>query len=458
MGTLNQLSQLDFANNLILNQLNMDDKSALVYDYSNGYNVIDFLVTRNAPARRIDGLNGVFQKPIMGISQVINQVASTSLITATTLRVNFVDTNYDLFRLRETVSDGTANNFQGRVIQHGPGFIVLECAPPITAWNTAIHFVAGTYATALFNSSENRGSVGTESLYEQPQYVQNQTSITRESVEIFRRDMFKTWVTFKGDYWASAQDTLTMQRYARELEFKSIWSNFGTIANSSLGGAVGYSMGLKSSILDPTRGGIYRPLTSGMTQGPFEEFIGSVADRQSAAHVDLTLVMGRGALRQIQAITSPMIQFGGKENTFGGDTVKGIDVYKYNVNGINCNLIMAPVLNDRDRFPQPTTVSGLSSNTRMQYTMIALDMGNYEAVGGGSLPAMEKCYFGEQEVVYEFMRGVGIGKSFVASTAGMNAGTLGGPVTDRDSISFQAYSDCAYDFMSNRMGWLELVV
>lgn len=458
MGTLNQLSQLDFANNLILNQLNMDDKSALVYDYSNGYNVIDFLVTRNAPARRIDGLNGIFQKPIMGVSQVIAQVASTVLVTSIKLRVNFTDTTYDLFRLRQTVSDGTANNWQGRVIEHGAGYIILEPVPPITSWNTALHFVAGTYATELFNSSENRGSIGTESLYEQPQYVQNQTSVTRESVEIFRRDMFKTWVTFKGDYWASAQDTLTMQRFARELEFKSIWSRFGTIANSPVGGTVNYSMGLKDAILDGKRGGIYRGLTSAMGQSSFEEFIGTTADRQSAAHVDLTLVVGRGALRQVQSFTSPFIQFGGKENTFGGDTVKGLDVYKYNVNGINCNLIMAPVFNDRDRFPQPTTVAGLGANTRMQYTMVALDMSNYEAVGGGSLPAMEKCYFGEQEVVYEFMRGVGIGKSFVAATAGMNAGTMGGPVTDRDSISFQAYSDCAYDFMANRMGWLEVIV
>ncbi len=458
MGTLNQLSQLDFANNLLLNQLNMDDKSALVYDYSNGYNVIDFLVTRNAPARRIDGLNGVFQKPIMGVSQVIAQVSSNAVVNGTQLQVNFTNPTYDLFRLRETVSDGTANNFQGRVVKHGPGFIILECAPPITSWNTAIHFVAGTYATALFNSSENRGSVGTESLYEQPEYVLNQTAICRESVEIFRRDMFKTWVTFKGDYWASAQDTLTMQRFARELEFKSIWSNFGTIQNSSLGGQVNYSMGLKAAILDPTRGGIYSPLASAMTQQAFESFIGQIADRQSAASTELTLVMGRGALRQIQSYTSPFIQFGGKENTFGGDDVKGIDVYKYSVNGINANLILAPVLNDRVRFPQATTVAGLGAFTRMEYTIMALDMSNYEAVGGGSLPAMEKCYFGETEVVYEFMRGVGIGKSFVASTAGMNAGTLGGPVTDRDSISFQAYSDCAYDFMANRMGWLELVV
>jgi len=456
--TANQLSQLDFSNNLILNQLNMDDKSALVYDYSNGYNVIDFMVTRNAKPRRIVGLNGVFSKPIMGTSQVIAQVTSTVLISPIRLRVNFVDPTYDLFRLRDTVSDGTANNYQGRVIEHNPGYIVLEPAPPITAWNTSIHFVANSYATSLFNSSENRGSVGTESLYEYPKYVSNQTSITRESVEIFRRDMSQTWAKFKGDFWASAQDELAMKRFARELEFKAIFSKYGTITNSPVGGAVNYSMGLKDAILNQERGGIYTPLTSAMTQASFENFIGQVADRQSATRTELTLIVGRGALNRIQGFVSPYIQFAGKANTFGGETVKGIDVYTYSVSGVTCNFIMAPVLNDKERFPTATTAAGLAGNSRMQYTIIALDTNDYESVDGVSLPAMEKCYFGDQEIVYEYMRGVGIGKSFVPNSGAASYGAFGGPVSDRDAISFQIYSDCAYDFMANRMGWLELVV
>lgn len=455
--TANQLSTLDFSNNLILNQLDMPDKSALVYDYSNGYNVVDFLVTKNATPRMIDGEDGKFYKPIMGISQVIAEVASTVAVTTTRLRVNFVDPTYDLFRLTETVSDGTANNYMGRVIEHNPGYIVLECAPPITAWDTTIHFVAGTFATVLFQSSANRASVGMESLYEYPEYVHNHTSIIRESVELFRRDMAKTWVKFNGDYWYSAQDEMAVKRFARESEFRALWSKYGQITSSALGGTVNYSMGLKDAIQNNERGGIYTPLSSAMSQGDFETFIGRVADKQSAAQTNLTLVMGRGALKQIQSFTSPYIQFGGKENTFGGDTVKGIDVYKYSIGGINCDFVMAPALNDKDRFPQVTTVPGLAGNTRLQYTLIALDMSNYQSVGnGGELPAMEKCYFGSKEISYEYLKGVAMGGA-KPNVQGATSGVLG-PVNDRDGISFQIYSDCAYDFMANRMGWLELIV
>lgn len=455
--TPNQLSNQDFSRNLLLNQLDLPDKSQLVYDYSNGYNVVDFLVTRNAKPRQIDGLDGVFQKPIMGISQVIAQVASTVLVSATKLKVNFVDPTYDLFRLTETVGDGTAAQNMGRVIEHQPGYIVIECAPPITAWNTAIHFVTGTYATVLFQSSANRGSVGMESLYEYPDYVQNQTSITRGSVELFRRDFSKTYVTYKGDYWAAAQDEMTINRYAREAEFRSLWSEYGQITNSSLGGTVNYSMGLKAAIRDPQRGGIYTPLVSAMTQDDFENWIGQVADKQSKQHTNLTIICGRGALGLIQNFIAPYIQFGGSSNTFGGTKVHGIDAYTYSFNGITCDFIMAPALNDTERFPQITTVPGLGGKTRLQYTMIALDMGNYEAVGGGSLPAMEKVYFGDKEIYYEYMRGVAMDGMFKTQGAGMASGNIG-PVNDRDGISFQIYSDCAYDFMANRMGWLELAV
>src|ERR1017187_8086604 len=103
--TPNQLG-LNFANNLVANSLNMPDISSTVYDFSSGWNVLDWLVTRKAPARQIVGLDGVFQKPIMGTSQVIAQVLSNSLV-GNQLTVNFTDPTYNDFRLYITVGDGT---------------------------------------------------------------------------------------------------------------------------------------------------------------------------------------------------------------------------------------------------------------------------------------------------------------------------------------------------------------
>ncbi len=145
MPTLNQFSNTDFSTNLYLNQLSKPDKSAKVYDLSGGYNVIDLLATRNRPARQIVGADGQFQKPNMGRSQIVAQVA-TNATSGNNLVLTWTDPNFDLFRTTFTVTDGTVANNLGRVISHGPGTVTLEPGPGIGTWNTAIHFVAGTYA------------------------------------------------------------------------------------------------------------------------------------------------------------------------------------------------------------------------------------------------------------------------------------------------------------------------
>jgi hypothetical protein len=454
MSTPNQFSNTDFSTNLVLNALSKDDKSAKVYDLSGGYNVIDLLATRNRPARKVVGQDGKFSKPIMGRSQILQQVASTSIV-GSQLRVNWVDPTFDLFRNTFTLTDGTAANNLGNVVAHAPGYVLLDPGPTITSWNTAIHFVPGSYALELFNSSVNRGSDGVESLYEYPAFVQNQTAVCRENVQLFRRDMSQTWVEFKGEFWYSAQDMLMVQRYARAMDFSALWNKFDT-KTSSLGGVVNYSMGIKQAIQDPIRGGVYLGLSNAMTQQQFEDWIGQIADRQAADNVELNLLMGRGALNQIQKFTQPYIQFGGNTNTFGGATVRGLDVRQYSVNGIHCNFIMLPVLNDREKFPQISTIPGLGNYTRMSYTIICLDLNNYEAKDGGSLPSLEKCYFGGDEMVYYYTPGV-IG----TNTKGSDMFTSGNPflaANSKDGVTWGVYSDICYDYMAYRSGWLELVV
>lgn len=455
LQTLNQISNLPFENNLILNGLSKEDKSSVVFDFSGGYNVVDLIVSKVSSSRRIVGKDGVFQKPIMGISVVQAQVASNAF-NGPLLRVNFVDPTYDKFRLTEIVTDGTANDAMGRVVNKGPGFIELEVAPPITAWVLASHFTAGTYATAMWNSQVNRGSTNMESLYEYPQYVTNQTSIMRENVELYRRDASQTWVEFQGDFWYSAQDMIMMQRIARAMEYRALFSYLGS--TSSTGGTVNYSMGLKASIKDASRGGIYKPLANLPTQGDVESFFNDIADRQNAADVEINMLVGRGLLSRIQGFTSQYIQYAGQANTFGGSSVKGLDVRQYNINGVAVNLIHAPILNDRTRFPQMSGIAGSGNFTRMQYTGIVLDINAYDAVGGGSLPAMEKVYFGDQEMVYYYVPGI-IGSNLRGGSGEMlQSGNFTLAVNHNDAVTTGFYTDCAYDFMANRMGWMELAL
>jgi len=452
MPTQNQISTLPFENNITLNGLNKPDRSKLVFDLSGGWNVLDYIVTRNAPARQISGMNGVFQKPIMGVSVVQAIVASTTL-NGTTLRVYFTDPTYDNFRLTEVVGDGTSANNQGKVIGHGAGWIDLEVAPPLTAWNTSLQFLAGSYCTQLYNAQLNRGSNSMESRYEYPVYVTNQTAISRGNVELYRRDNFETWVEFEGDYWDFAQSDVMMEQFARDQEYKGLFSSYGT----SPSGDTNYSMGLKASIKDPARGGIYTASPSLMTETSFATWINSIANRRNARMTTLTFLVGRGFLSRIQGFTRDFIKYSGRNNTFGGENVKGLDVYTYTYNGVECNFIMAPILNDPYRFPTMSTITGASTGgyTLMSYTAICLDTDMYPAKGGGMLPASEKVYFGDKEMVMYYTPGVGM-SSLKGSTGVLSSGDLALAVRGNDSVTVGIYSDSAYDFMSYRSGWFEL--
>jgi len=221
-----------------------------------------------------------------------------------------------------------------------------------------------------------------------------------------------------------------------------------------LEGDISYSMGLRESILDSERGGVYMPLSSTMTQGQFESWIARIADRQNSAKYKITLGVGRGFLSWVQSFTTPFIQFAGRTNTFGGESVEGLDVYNYSINGISVDLVMIPFFNDRDMFPGISSIGGLGNFTRMQYTAIALDTNMYESVDGKMLPAMEKLYFGNEEVIYGYIPGL-IGSTLTGSNTLRTGNILA--TNDKDGVTMEIYSDCAYDFMSYRMGWAEVV-
>jgi hypothetical protein len=100
----------------------------------------------------------------------------------------------------------------------------------------------------------------------------------------------------------------------------------------------------------------------------------------------------------------------------------------------------------------------------MQYTGIFLDEGMYQAVGkpGVSLPAMEKVYYPtrNQEELYYYTPGI-IGSELQgASLTGneLTNGQVNLAVSQKDAVTFGYYSNFCFDFMTQRMGWCEVVV
>lgn len=462
MITPNQINSVSYQNSLLVNNLIKPDRSAKVIDLSGGYNYIDFFATQmmgpSVSSVRVLGNNGVFQKPIIGNSVVIAQVATQTLLNATTLRLTWTNPNYDNFRLYEIVGDGSVAMNQGQVINKGPGFIDIYVAGKTTAWNTATQFVVGNDVLALYPANPIKGSVNMTSLYEEPYYVENQTSLIRENLTLWYIDAEDAWMRFADNYWYTSQDQFMLDRFAREREFRGLWSQYAT-QTSPLGGLTNYSMGLKDAIQNPYRGGYYKLLTNLMTQADFTDFVGTIADKQNAAKTGITILCGRGFLAQLQSFPNVVNQmsYSGTMNTLGGEKVEGFDVYELTYNGIKTKLVHMPMFNDADRFPQLSTVPGAQWR-RMQYTGIAIDLNSYPVKGGGVAPAIEKRHFGMKELHYDVLPGVAMGGQDLIRNGNV-AYAQGNmqPVTDTDAITFSLYANSCYDFIARNMGWIEMI-
>lgn len=457
--TQNQIANYSFEDNFVANALDMPDKSGAIYDLTGGYNVIDYLVTRNAPATRTYGLEGLFQKPIIGSFQIVQPVDHSLVLGNGNLRVFFVDTTFPPdkgFRVQEVIGDGTSSNIQGLIVNVQVGYVDVEnINPSIAAWDATLHFTNGTVATYLFPAAPNRGSQSMVSRFEYPKYVNNQTSILHDSLMMYRRDFSQSWIKDMGDgIWGLQQEPMFVKRLAKALEFRALLGKKTTLANSSIGGATNFSMGMKDAVRDPERGGIYQSWTSRPNQAQLEAWLGRIADRQNTAKTTISIGLGRGALGFFQSITSDYVKYSGKNNTFGGSEVKGIDVYQYNVNGYAVELAMLPFLNDPQQWIKVSGVSGCQAGSQMSYTMIAFDFGTYDAITGESLPSIEKVYFGDQEFIYGYVPGLIGNGSRVASDI-FKTGKMFGS-NSKDAVSLEYYTDCCYDFMAYRSGWSEL--
>lgn len=457
MPTPNQLSTQNFDNNLLLNALNKPDRLKRVWDISGGYNTLTMLIDQlsGSKSRRVYGMDGKFEKYIIGRNNVIQPILNNVLNANGTLTVNFTDPTYNLFRIGRTVLD--SNNFEGRTVQVGAGFVVIQPLANPAVFVAATHFPAGSFIKDGWDSSINQGSTGSTSLYEYPAPIFNYTAVTRGNADWFRRNESSTWVEIAGKYWYSSIDLMAARQFAKQEEFRAR-EGVRSQTTSLLGGVVNQSGGIYWAIKDmgnEGRGGVVKPMSNNPAKADLEDFIMEIAARSTSPNTELIGLVGQGAMANIQTnMTQNFIQYAGELNTFGGKTVKGIDVRIYSIAGVTLKLILDPYVSDRERFPELSTIPGVTGTKRGNDILI-LDEGSFPVVGGGSAPAIERCYFGEQDIVYGYMNGIGMQGGGMPLT--MNGMTFKQIVSNRDSVEFMCYSDsCPADAVATNMGYLFL--
>jgi hypothetical protein len=404
-----QNSPLNVADNLTVRSLSDRNDFRNVYDLSGGYNKFGMIVNiLNMPfggGKQFE--TDKYEKSVMGRGHVIAQVASGSQVGNTlvlTLQPQGTPpAPVDTFRVGDVVV-AADHSVSGKVIATTPGSITLEATEStIPAMNTAFS-TAGTYVKVLGDSSPNFYSDGKSPLYEFPELIYNYSAVKRDTYLASRRENIKSRIYYKDKFWGDAQLDLMVQRFLRQMEKQMLFSNQAQWT-SQVGGLSDLNGGVRWSIIN--RGGEYLPLASALTQAQFDNFLANVWSRKASRTTPITLFMGRGMMQHIQRnFTDGYILNAGSMNTFGGSEVKGVDVRKYTIAGVEVAMVELPVLNDTEFFPELTSVSGLSNPYRQQHTCFALDLDPIEVKGGGLAPAIEKIFRGPSEFYCGYIKGM----------------------------------------------------
>lgn len=430
--------------------LNARNSMKMVLDLSNGYNSLTQLVDmiNVNGSKEVSTYQGKYEKPRRGRLQVVSQISANAQ-TGANLTLTLSNPNYNNFRVGDYVMD--SNQIKAQVYQTpAPGTIVI--APVGTALVAASHFTAAMYVKALGITKGLRASTGTTSLYSVPNIVYNYSSVFRETCFLAHSDMIDTYVQTMDGMWYTAAEMDMIERLGKTIELNYWFSDLSQFT-SPIDGVSNKFGGLRYSII---RDGVYIPATSVNTAATFQQTLSRMAALTVNKGRNLKIMLGTDALVNIQAnITANFIQFGGNTNTFGGKTVDGLNVMRYALGGISGDLIIAPVLDDPDLFPELSTISGVTGR-KMSNSIYFLDTDDIPSVGGlGLMPPIEKFHFGKFELGYSQIKGTVDASG--NSAGGTTSGNYGNTNSDVAGVTCQVYGQLGLDVVGTRMGLWELV-
>lgn len=448
------VTNLDLNQSLLLRGLSLPNKMAMVYAQDYGYNVLTQLTSKLSSS--ISSPQPKVEISALGNLSVYSRVSAasttpTGYAVGEALQVTLDDSSN--FRIGDIIADN--NMVQGIIVDKpsgGGNLIVIKRVS--TTFATATHFLSGSMAKVLFDSSANRYSNGKTPLNFVPQTDYTYTAITRESSSQARRDRASSFVKWQGDFWYRSYDDLTLRKFSKSLEFKYAFSERAIISGPQ--GESYTTAGLRWSIIN--NGGVYLPLTAEITQTQFNDFLETLVRKSAENGRNLVALMGTAMMARLQTLLSAYIQYAGNTNTLGGVSVEGLNVMTYSYAGIKIDFVRWALLDD-DAFKGD--LSGVTGKPRQSHSMYVLDLTPIPAAdGSGSISPLQKYHFNNDEMLAAYVPGmIGLQDSNPSTLKQVIANGMSGSMatSDVDGVDFHILSDCGLYVAAERCGLVELI-
>ena len=438
--------------NLIAAGLSLPEKDDFVRDVSFGYNVLNQVISMIN--KTSGGSKQIWQRKF-NTSQVGNlsiaQTVATSAVSGANLLVTWNSPN-DNWRENDVIMD--SNQIKGIIVQVVSSTQVLLgiAQDGLTAWSAATHFTAGMTAKRLFSAMKSRGSRGRTSLQVTPTEKYNYVGVSRDTQTLYVDDFIKSYVTTEDGYWYTSQQMFCLQQFAKQDEFKAYWSDRYAI-NEGTNSEILMTGGVRWNIIN--NGGFYHPLTGIPGRDEVDYVLNEMAKRVVTKNRRLVAFCGQQALSNLQRITTNPVTYSGNQNTFGGMDVKGWNVMTYGQGGVFMDYVHMPLFDDPTMFPE---ISTITNQPRMSSSILLMDLTPIETYGHGTIPCIQKKYFGPTEYAMGYQNGIIDLNNMNGASGTMTADQHGAfqMVSDSDGCDFHVYSVSGYDIVADRMALLEL--
>lgn len=455
-----QTSPLSIVDNLEFRALTDRNDFRAVYDLSGGYCKLSLWINKmNLP---FGGHNfftsDKYEKAFIGRGHVIATIQSVvpvgNTLEVTLAPVGTPAQQYESFRVHDLVATDDFD-IQAKVVEKpAPGVIRIEAASASQGLADLLTvFSAGAIVKAIGDASPNINSGGKERLAHYPETDFNYSAIKRDSWYAGRRENIATRVQMhEGGLWSEGGIKGTIKELLKRREYLQIFGNRNQYS-SEVGGVTDTNGGIRWSIIN--RGGVYYPLTSALTENQFDNFLADTHSRKVSSG-PMEIFIGQGMLMHIQRnFTEGYITNAGSSNTFGGQTVEGLNVLEYNIANMPVRFIELDVLRDREMFPELSTIPGLVNPYKRQHMAFALDTAPIPT-SLGERPAIE--LISRDPYKQPFHAGFipGMDKSFVATAESLQAAAQ--VTTDLDSSSTHFLIDDGIDMTGKFSGLIETIV
>ena len=441
-------SGLNLRDSLIANSLTRPEVQEYVISRDFGYNKIQMMINKinsGSPSTpKYDTKVWVPYITSTGIS-IVTQSNATLSGTTLTVTLPYADTRW---RVKDLVSD--LNGIFGRIIAVTPTTLSLETASSTVTFAAGTHFVAG----AITNHGDVSGtgtSTGKTPLSVVPLQDYAVLEKIRDTDEERPIDGIKTEIKFKGKYWYNSKQEFLLQRWSRIKEMRYVFSEREYQLTSSIENNFNRTGGIRWTA--KYNGGTYYPVSStAYTQADVNDFITTFGAKTADTNSNIVFYCGRQALADMQSWLGAYVVTAGTNNTVGGSSVTGIDIYKYAYAGYTIRFEQYPLFNDRTLWG--SQLSSLTGKPKQESMIMALNLAPASSITGETVPAIQRFHHARMpEVAFRFVGGMNL---IDASGNVNNAADYVMAQSDIDMASWQIESMDGIYCIPERIGWMEM--